>query len=90
MKKKVPMMATGTAMAGIKCRSEILKKNKYNQEYQNKCFQQCFFNLFDRCIQKIFCTENSECMNPFGNLADAFFITSSIAIRISLALEPAV
>src|SRR3954467_13629760 len=52
-----------------KRRSEVLQKNKYNQEDKDKCFQQRFLYLFNRGIEKIFCTENSKCMNAFWKLS---------------------
>jgi hypothetical protein len=81
MKKNVPDIATGTAMAGIKGRPEILKEYKYHDKYQHECFNQSMFNLFDRFVQRCFGTIELVVFDTRQEkLLDAFSINLSTSI----------
>ena len=62
------MIATGTAIAGIKCGTEILQEYKHHQEHQYECDHQCFPHLVDRCIQKFFGIVHGRSLYALGKV----------------------
>ena len=90
IKKKVPINATGTAIAGINVERRSCKKINTTINTSANAINKVSSTCEIDSSKKSFALYILKYSTPLGKFADAFFITFSAEVRISLALEPAV